>query len=487
LESDAQLNFNPGVVLKFQDGTGILTKNGTIVAAGRPDRPIVFTSWRDPMYSDETGVRSGDWVGLYFDGVQRDTRLENVEIRYAGGNSRPRGAIALTESSPQFVDLKISNSAWYPVSLDVKSNPQVQAITFENNNPSNAIVVRGSNLDTVGEQVWSPWFDAFDQPLVRVVMNTITIEENATFRIEPGTTIKFESDAALDVHGGLLVDGAVLTSLHDDEYGGDTDGGASGEPIWQGVMIHSRKPNRLSTSTIRFARVGLILDNAATILENSRIEYSRDSALYADLSSELAMEDVQLTNNAINGLQITDEVLAEDETHWGIVGSRENQIPRVFNKVLSVGSSSKLIIEPGVILKFQQEGGLLVEGELQAGAVEHERVYFTSINDDSVGGDTDNLAQTPNRGSWLGVTVNPNNTNPRLSLFNTVIRFATNGLHLSALPVWNYDDLIITDSQLYGISCDEHTFFDPEDDRITLINNGAVTLECPTPDREVGQ
>jgi hypothetical protein len=485
IDSGAQLNLNPGVVLKFQNGTGILSKSGTLVARGESDRPVVLTSWRDPRYTSEAGVQSGDWVGLALEMVQGDTSLENVEISYAGGNRNPRGAIALAESSPQLNGVTINNSAWYPVSMDVKSNPQVRMISINNNSPSNAIEVRGSTLDTVGEQVWSAWLDVNNQPLVRVVMNPLTINENATLRIERGTIVKFETSAGLSINGGLLSEGVVFTSLYDDQYGGDTDGGTGGEPNWQGVQIYGRKPTRITNSTVRFAQIGLFLQNAAPVLDGVSIENSWVAAISADLSSEPQITELTMLNNALNGLLLSGESLPEGETRWDIIGSAVNQIVRVVDHMLTIENGSRLVVDPGVVLKFSQEGGLIVSGELVVEGMEDELVYFTSIHDD-ISGDTDNLVQSPNRGSWLGITVNPNNTNARLSLFNTTIRYATNGLYVSNLPAWNYENLTITDSQLYGLACDIATFFDPEDEQIILINNGAETLECPTPDQEGG-
>ena len=126
---------------------------------------------------------------------------------------------------------------------------------------------------------------------------------------------------------------------------------------------------------------------------------------------------------------------------------------------------------------------MVIEGELQAGQASGSLVVFTSLEDDSAGGDTDGVQQEPRRGSWLGIAVNPNNTNAKLSLNSVTISFGAVGLFLTNMPEWDYSDLTITASQLFGLSCDALSRFVPGDVQIVLKDNGQETLSCPTSDR----
>lgn len=485
IEKTAELSLQEGVVLKFGRGTGLRVQ-GALSAEGNADAPVVLTSWRDPEFSLDTGVQTGDWVGVVLENVQSDTRLSHVEVRYAGGESNPRGALILTDSRPILSEVTIRDSAWYPISIDVKSAPQIGRLTLSDNSTANAVEVRSSTLDVVGETVWSPWYDADNRPIVRVVRDRLRINHEATLRLDQDTIIKFDTNGGLDVYGGLLTAQAVLTSLHDDEYGGDTDGGTSGERSWLGVQLHGRQLTRLDGTLIRYAQTGVWLEDAGPLIDNSRIEDSRLAALSADVRSSPEIGNLTMARNAINGMVIRETALPEGETRWRVIGAPESQVVRVLRNVLVIGPNSRLSIDPGVVIKFSSQAGLVVEGELRVGEPDGAQVSFTALAHDAVAGDTDNASQIPNRGAWLGIVVNPNDTNARLALFNTEIRFATIGLYLTHMPEWEFKGLTISDSQLYGLSCDALSLFLSGESEITLINNGAETLSCPTPDRRGG-
>ena len=483
LDPGTRLTLNSGTILKFNQGIGFFSNGGALVAEGSPDEPVFFTSHRDPQFSSNGGVQAGDWIGLILGSVHGDTTFKNVEIRYAGGNDRTRGAVSLIQASPTFENLIISDSAWYPVSVDMLSNPQVNHVTFENNLPADAIEIRGSQLDTPGEQTWSPWYDANGNSLVRVIMDTLTIGDQASLRMEPGTLLKFNHNAGIDVYGSLHADEAVFTSLFDDTHGGDTDGGANEELLWQGIRLFNKTPSQFEDSLISFGQFGMWLEEAALILHSMRIENSDEAALSADANSEIELIDASLTDNEINGILMRIGILPPGDTRLTPIGENGNYVTRVINEMVEVGSESQLIVDPGVVLKFTPNSGMLIDGKLQAGQEGNEWVYFTSLADDTIGGDTDSLELAPNRGSWLGLETNSKLTDAQLELIKTEVRYATNGIYLTKMPEWFYEDLSISDSQFYGVSCDELSYFDPAEGNVTLSNNGFETLSCPTPDR----
>jgi hypothetical protein len=98
------LTVEPGAILQFKAGARLEIDNDSagavLVAAGTPDRPIVFTSAAERP-------AAADWVGVVFGGIPDPrSRLEHVEIRYAGGPSmanshhcEPDGVYSIDENA----------------------------------------------------------------------------------------------------------------------------------------------------------------------------------------------------------------------------------------------------------------------------------------------------------------------------------------------------------------------------------------------------
>jgi hypothetical protein len=291
--------------------------------------------------------------------------------------------------------------------------------------------------------------------------------------------VKFSTEGGLEVHGGLVTREAVLTSLHDDDFGGDTDGLEVGEPSWQGVKILGRELTRIEDTLIRFSQFGVRMENAAPTLLNLRIEDSWGAALISDILSSPVITNLQLSGNSINGVLIYSETFPDGTTRWDLIGSPENQVVRVIQKPLWVGVSSELIIAPGVTIKFAPQAALIVDGILRVGQNGQPTASFTALSDDRISGDTDGIAQQPNRGYWQGIQINPNNTEAQLRLFQVDIRYATTGLDLVNPFSWEIGEIRITESQLYGVACRTPLAFLYENPNITLENNGEDSYNCP--------
>lgn len=99
----------------------------------------------------------------------------------------------------------------------------------------------------------------------------------------------------------------------------------------------------------------------------------------------------------------------------------------VTNAIFS--NTSSLTIEPGTIIKFNSGYGILVRGRLDVGSASStEKVYFTSIKDDAVGGDTNNDATStlPRAGNWGGFNfAGPDGTVG--SINNAIFRYGGSG------------------------------------------------------------
>lgn len=71
----------------------------------------------------------------------------------------------------------------------------------------------------------------------------------------------------------------------------------------------------------------------------------------------------------------------------------------------SIYADAELTIEPGTIIKFNRGAMLNIDERLNAAGTEDEKIIFTSIKDDSAGGDTnkDGTATSPARGDWTSI------------------------------------------------------------------------------------
>ncbi|MFH0929688.1 MAG: hypothetical protein V1814_00355, partial [Candidatus Moraniibacteriota bacterium] len=86
--------------------------------------------------------------------------------------------------------------------------------------------------------------------------------------------------------------------------------------------------------------------------------------------------------------------------------TKENS-PYILRYKLTV--NKKLIIEPGTIIKFASSAtGIEMLAEISAVGTEEEKIVFTSIHDDSVGGNSDVGSERASKwGDWDKINASP--------------------------------------------------------------------------------
>lgn len=147
----------------------------------------------------------------------------------------------------------------------------------------------------------------------------VTVYENKTLTIEPGTIIKFiNSDSitpsGMMVWGALQANGSsspiVFTSIHDDQYGGDIDqdGGATAPQPgnWNGIKFGpSGSGSQMNNVIVRYAGdiwnsdfgAGIKVDTTSISLANSTIEKNENNGLYLVNSASTVDSTKILENN----------------------------------------------------------------------------------------------------------------------------------------------------------------------------------------------
>ena len=91
---------------------------------------------------------------------------------------------------------------------------------------------------------------------------------------------------------------------------------------------------------------------------------------------------------------------------------------------ITVNQLTTLTIQPGAVVKINYDRGFTINGKLVANGTTENPVYFTSIKDDSICGDTngDTTASVPNTGDWHWVYF-AETSDPDSQIRNTVIRY----------------------------------------------------------------
>jgi hypothetical protein len=121
------------------------------------------------------------------------------------------------------------------------------------------------------------------------------------------------------------------------------------------------------------------------------------------------------TGNAVNGFAMRG--LISGDMLWGNADKMALTIPQVDADFI-VGTGATLTLEPGAIVKLGSgvwsgmANDLIVLGSLQAEGTEALPIAFTSLNDDTHGGDTngDSTASAPARGDWGCILFRPGST-----------------------------------------------------------------------------
>ncbi len=109
------------------------------------------------------------------------------------------------------------------------------------------------------------------------------------------------------------------------------------------------------------------------------------------------------------------------DTTWTVANS-----PYIISGILTIDPSAILTIKEGVFVKFKRRTRMDVRGVLQVNGTIDNRVYFTSIKDDTVAGDTngDGNASTPAARNWQHIKVFSSAT---ANISHAVVRYAGGG------------------------------------------------------------
>lgn len=298
------LSIQAGVIIKsnvYQINSTFVIQ-GTLIAQGEPNEPIVFTSPKDDTYGGDTnndGTTTSpapqDWSNIVFNQSSGSSSLvKHCIFRYGTyydgiltikGCSPTvedctfykcqRGIYVVQGGIPVIYNNTFEDCVKTPVARDL-----VSQVSFENNNfnsnglnaiglinnasnvPGANYLLSKSNLGNITNAPYSP-------------LNPITIPSGNTLTIQPGVIIKsdvYQINSTFTIQGTLIAQGQpnepiVFTSPKDDLYGGDTNSDGTSTPNssdWSNVVIEASSGSNSVIENCLF-RFGAFYDGALTI------------------------------------------------------------------------------------------------------------------------------------------------------------------------------------------------------------------------------
>lgn len=266
----------------------------------------------------------------------------------------------------------------------------------------------------------------------------------------------------------------VITSINDEEYGADANGEQTIPPSageWNKVFIGSTGVVNASHALLRYGLTPFWSDLGHLIVSDSVLEYfgaaTQSNNGYIDLQNnvirnsgnygliyynngpfvaaptminnhfegctsyavmyttygELTLDLTQVhgntaINNGFNGIRLTGTLAGNSFlSNAGIPYILEEDDDQAGSIFVPVGST--LTIEAGAVFKmtgssywYGKGTGLEIAGTLLASGTTESPIVFTSIHDDTVGGDTNNngSATVPTKGDWTRQLIQPGGT-----------------------------------------------------------------------------
>nr|WP_321406359.1 right-handed parallel beta-helix repeat-containing protein [uncultured Carboxylicivirga sp.] len=421
------------------------------------------------------------------------------------------GAYIEFDSSPTFRYNTIGSSSLVPFALTLDASP-----TFTNNSFSfsdNTYDAIGIISSTMTASASLPQRDVTGIPNVTyLLLGSVTIPESITLTINPGVVIKGYSQSHLIiVKGALIADGGdadhfiTFTSVRDDNFGNPQDTNKDGTQTvpaignWGGIVFENTIDDE--NCVLNFCRLQygsmpgryyntqyigsgqITMDNASPEITNSIIKDCH-YGIYAFQASHPIVENNEFVNTTYTPVAKSinaypkfsgNSFVNPGWTAIGIIGEKlgfnatldkdtiagYNNISYVLLDDLTINSGTNVEVKPGVVLKFNQNRSIIVNGGFKSSGLETDSVVFTSIKDDNYGipQDTknDGDAEAPSAGNWTSIRYMGTSNDAFNSIDYTRLLFGGNSNY--GVVTWvdaggDIANSLISDSYYYGLRFD---------------------------------
>ncbi len=363
------IEVRPGITLTIEPGVTVMFNSsadmriyGTLLANGSASQHITFTASAANPYV-------GAWGGLVI--------------------NQPQGAL---RSSLSYCDFSYGGQVSLNTNYDVLeisgyAEPQITACTIRDCRRNGVKIISGRYDNNFTLTVT-------DLPLI---VDELYVSRSAVMTIAPGAHLKLTEGANIRVEGGLRANGTpaqriVFTSIRDDALDGDTDGngaGAASVGDWGGIEFFDS------------------VDDANCAMQYCDIKFAGRVA-FGDLEVPIRLD--ARANPTFKSLRFSacrfNAIDVVAGTYTTNIRFDQTAVPYLIRGDLKVDKPAVLTIAAGTLFKMANGSDLRINGGIVCQGVAGNPVRFTSINDDSRGGDTGNDGATAgSAGEWGGVSI----------------------------------------------------------------------------------
>lgn len=391
IANGATFNFNPGDVIKFQQGSYIQLGTGAVLnAIGTPDNPVVFTSLKDDEYDGDSNgdgqatlPAAGDWIYLWGYGNASTLQMQHVLVRYG------------------------SNGSIY-----ASSNLTLQDSTVERSSGVGIFVA--PNPDTT--------------PTVTIVRTTLRRNNYAGVEVQgqPGAVL-IRNNNFIDNGAGVrlnqVASGEVLSNTF--TFADHSPIGIAVEETADQVLVAN---NTLSATGQPATGAGIQVKNGRPVLTNNRVQgFEKAVEINGGYPQQVpSYNQNDFAHNQLRGIVVSGEI---NSGTWSNVAGYAHFL----GGNATIANGATLTIPPGSVIKLlaSTQLSLGTGSKLLAVGTAEQPIIFTSIRDDDYAGDSNNDGQATLPTPGNSGTINGAGPASLIQLHHTLVRYGAYAIQAS--------------------------------------------------------